>query len=99
MFPGLGLGVTVAKASRISDRMIAAAADAVAQLSDATKPGRAAAAADDATCARCPPRSRSRWRRPRRPRASPSARSTNPIQQVHHAMWRPEYPRIEVKPL
>ena len=35
VFPGLGLGVVVVKATRISDRMIAAAADAVAQLSDA----------------------------------------------------------------
>ena len=41
VFPGLGLGVAVAKASRISDRMIAAAADAVARLSDATTPGAA----------------------------------------------------------
>ena len=39
VFPGLGLGVAVAKATRISDRMIAAAADAVAGLSDATQPG------------------------------------------------------------
>src|SRR5918995_2389991 len=39
VFPGLGLGVTVARASRITDRMIAAAADAVARLSDATRPG------------------------------------------------------------
>jgi len=23
---------------------------------------------------------------------------TDPIQQVHQAMWRPDYPRIEVKP-
>ena len=23
----------------------------------------------------------------------------NPIQQVHQAMWRPEYPRLETKPL
>ena len=22
----------------------------------------------------------------------------DPIQQVHQAMWRPEYPRIEIKP-
>ena len=36
IFPGLGLGVTVARASRVSDRMLAAAADAVAALSDAT---------------------------------------------------------------
>src|SRR3954467_12619501 len=39
VFPGLGLGVTVARAHRISDSMIAAAADAVASLSDATAPG------------------------------------------------------------
>ena len=23
----------------------------------------------------------------------------NPIQQVHEAMWRPDYPRVETKPL
>ena len=23
----------------------------------------------------------------------------DPIQQVHQAMWRPEYPRLEIKPL
>jgi malate dehydrogenase (oxaloacetate-decarboxylating) len=23
----------------------------------------------------------------------------NPIQQVHQAMWRPEYPKLETKPL
>ena len=39
VFPGLGLGVTVAKARRISDGMIAAAADAVARMSDATRIG------------------------------------------------------------
>ena len=39
VFPGLGLGVVVAKATRISDRMIAAAADAVARMSDASQPG------------------------------------------------------------
>jgi malate dehydrogenase (oxaloacetate-decarboxylating) len=39
VFPGLGLGVTVAKARRISESMIAAAADAVAKVSDATTAG------------------------------------------------------------
>ncbi|MFN2479601.1 MAG: NAD-dependent malic enzyme, partial [Pseudonocardiaceae bacterium] len=39
VFPGLGLGVTVARARRINRPMIAAAADAVARLSDATAPG------------------------------------------------------------
>jgi malate dehydrogenase (oxaloacetate-decarboxylating) len=38
--PGLCLGVTVAKARRISDPMLEAAADAVAELSDAMTLGR-----------------------------------------------------------
>ncbi|MEW6472071.1 MAG: NAD-dependent malic enzyme [Actinomycetota bacterium] len=39
IFPGLGLGAIVARASRITDRMIFAAAEAVAGLVDATTPG------------------------------------------------------------
>ena len=98
VFPGLGLGVTVARASRITDKMIAAAADAVAQLSDATRPG----------AALLPPV------RDLRPVSAAvaiavvraavdeglaQAAVTNPIQQVHDAMWRPEYPTLETKPL
>jgi malate dehydrogenase (oxaloacetate-decarboxylating) len=98
VFPGLGLGVTVARASRITDRMIAAAADAVARLSDATRPG----------APLLPPVS------DLRPVSAAVAIAVaeaavaeglaqvpveNPIQQVHEAMWRPEYPRVETKPL
>jgi malate dehydrogenase (oxaloacetate-decarboxylating) len=98
VFPGLGLGVTVARASRISDKMIAAAADAVARLSDATKPGasllppvrdlRPVSAAVAIEVARAA-------------EAEGLARLPldNLIQQVHQAMWRPEYPRLEIKPL
>ena len=39
VFPGLGLGVTVARAARITETMITAAAEAVAALSDATTRG------------------------------------------------------------
>ncbi len=39
LFPGIGLGVTVSRASRVSDGMLAAAAAAVAGLSDASAPG------------------------------------------------------------
>jgi malate dehydrogenase (oxaloacetate-decarboxylating) len=39
IFPGLGLGVTVSRARRVSDGMLAAAADALANLSDAASPG------------------------------------------------------------
>ena len=98
VFPGLGLGVTVARASRITDRLIAAASDAVAKLSDATKPG----------APLLPPV------RDLRPVSAAVAIEVvraavadglaqveihNPIQQVHDAMWRPQYPRLETKPL
>ncbi|WP_214369145.1 NAD-dependent malic enzyme [Pseudonocardia sp. H11422] len=95
VFPGLGLGVTVARARRISDHMIAAAADAVAQLSDAQIPGApllppvedlrtvsaAVAVAVALTAAE---------------EGLTQVDVDDPIQQVHQAMWRPEYPRIEV---
>lgn len=97
VFPGLGLGVTVARASRITDRMIAAVADAVAQLSDATTLGapllppvadlrRVSAAVGVAVAVAAADEGLAQ------------VPVTDPIQQVHQAMWRPEYPRIEVKP-
>jgi malate dehydrogenase (oxaloacetate-decarboxylating) len=94
VFPGLGLGVTVARASRISDRMIAAAADAVARLSDATAPGSAllppvedlrtvsaAVAIAVAVAAQ--------------DEGLAQVAIDNPVEQVYQAMWRPEYPRFE----
>jgi malate dehydrogenase (oxaloacetate-decarboxylating) len=39
IFPGLGLGVTVSRARRVSDGMLAAAADALADLCDTASPG------------------------------------------------------------
>jgi malate dehydrogenase (oxaloacetate-decarboxylating) len=94
VFPGLGLGVTVARARRISDRMIAAAADAVARLSDATAPGSpllppvedlrtvsAAVAIAVAVAAQ--------------DEGLAQVTIDNPVQQVYQAMWRPEYPRFE----
>jgi malate dehydrogenase (oxaloacetate-decarboxylating) len=95
VFPGLGLGVTVARARRISEGMIAAAADAVASLSDATKPGaallppmdnlRAVSAAVAVAVARTAA-----------DEGLAEVELTDPIQQVHQAMWRPEYPAFEV---
>ena len=93
VFPGLGLGVTVVKASRISDGMIAAAADAVARMSDANTRGAAllppmddlrtvSAAVAIAVATAAVDEGLAR------------ADLHDPIQQVHDAMWRPEYPRI-----
>ena len=97
VFPGLGLGVTVARAIRITDRMIAAAADAVARLSNATTPGapllppvdnlRAVSAAVAVAVAVAAVEE-----------GLAQVPVDNPIQQVHEAMWRPDYPRIEIKP-
>jgi len=96
IFPGLGLGVTVARAARISDPMIAAAADAVARLSNASAPGApllppmqdlrtvsAAVAVAVVTTAADEGLAR--------------APLHHPIEQVHQAMWRPEYPQIDTE--
>ncbi len=94
VFPGLGLGVTVVRASRITESMIVAAADAVASLSNVTTKGTsllprmddlravsAAVAVAVATTAVAEGYAR--------------VKLDDPIQQVHEAMWRPAYPRIE----
>ena len=95
VFPGLGLGVTVARAARITDAMLAAAADAVAGLCDATTPGAAllppvqdlrpvsAAVAIAVVGAAA---------------ADGVARADvdNSIEQVLQAMWRPEYPLLDI---
>jgi malate dehydrogenase (oxaloacetate-decarboxylating) len=94
IFPGLGLGVTVARARRVSDGMLAVAADAVALLSDATSPGapllppvenlRVVSAAVGVAVALAAERE-----------GLAQAELREPIQQIHQAMWRPAYPRIE----
>jgi malate dehydrogenase (oxaloacetate-decarboxylating) len=95
VFPGLGLGVTVAHARRINQPMIAAAADAVARLSDATAAGEpllppvedlrtvstavAVAVAVAAT-----------------EEGLAQVPVDDPVLQVRQAMWWPEYPIIEL---
>ena len=98
VFPGLGLGVTVSRASRITDRLIAAAADAVAKVSDATLPGApllppvrelrpvSAAVAIEVVRAAVA-------------EGLAQVEVANAIQMVNEAMWRPQYPRLETKPL
>jgi malate dehydrogenase (oxaloacetate-decarboxylating) len=94
VFPGIGLGVTVARSKRLSDGMLTAAADAVAGLSDATTPGApllpsvqnlrmvsATVAVDVAVAAE--------------KEGLAQVSVDDPVRQVHQAMWRPQYPRIE----
>jgi malate dehydrogenase (oxaloacetate-decarboxylating) len=94
IFPGLGLGVTVAKARRISDPMLEAAADAVAELSDARTLGaallppvenlRMVSAAVGIAVALAADKE-----------GLAQAELNSPVQQIHQAMWRPAYPQIE----
>jgi malate dehydrogenase (oxaloacetate-decarboxylating) len=97
VFPGLGIGVTVARAARVTPRMLTAAADAVARVSDARPPGApllpalgdirslsAAVAAAVAIAAAS--------------EGLAGRRVDEPVRQVHEAMWRPDYPTIEYKP-
>ena len=94
VFPGLGLGVAVSRARRISDPMLAAAANAVAELSDATEPGsallppvddlRLVSAAVGIAVARAAAAE-----------GLAEVELHAPVQQVHEAMWRPDYPRVE----
>jgi malate dehydrogenase (oxaloacetate-decarboxylating) len=94
IFPGLGLGVTVARARRVSDAMLAAAANALAGLADVTRPGagvlppvtslRAVSAAVAEAVARA---------------AVAGGLSEVPLDglagRVRAAMWEPAYPEVE----
>jgi malate dehydrogenase (oxaloacetate-decarboxylating) len=94
VFPGLGLGVTVARAARITDTMITAAAEAVAAFSDARLRGasllppvtnlRTVSAAVAIAVAQAAEKE-----------GLAQAPLDNLVQQVHHAMWRPQYPSFE----
>jgi malate dehydrogenase (oxaloacetate-decarboxylating) len=86
--------VTVSRAHRISEAMIAAAADAVARLSDATALGapllppvedlRTVSAAVGIAVAVAA-----------REEGLAQVPVDDPVQQVYQTMWRPEYPSFE----
>ncbi|MGL5406389.1 MAG: NAD-dependent malic enzyme [Propionibacteriaceae bacterium] len=95
VFPGIGLGVSVCRASRVSDGMIAAAAKAVAdslgvlQLGDSILPSiselrevsqKVAMAVIEAA----------------QKEGLATVELTNPLQTVYENMWRPEYPKVVV---
>jgi malate dehydrogenase (oxaloacetate-decarboxylating) len=94
VFPGLGLGVAVVRARRITDEMIAAAADAVAGIADPTGPGaallppvtdlRTVSAAVAIAVAQAADK-----------QGLAEQPLSDPVKQIHQAMWRPEYPQFE----
>jgi malate dehydrogenase (oxaloacetate-decarboxylating) len=94
VFPGLGLGVIVCRARRVSDGMLAAAAQTVADLADVAAPGapvlppvtslRSISAAVATAVARAA-----------QAEGLAGAPLDDPDEQVRRAMWVPAYPAIE----
>lgn len=97
IFPGLGLGVSVVRATRVSDEMIYAAADALAGLMNEYRPGASLLPSMSdlrvvaATVAKAVAETAERQGLARRP-------MTNPINDIYQRMWKPEYPRLEILP-
>jgi malate dehydrogenase (oxaloacetate-decarboxylating) len=94
VFPGLGLGVAVVRARRITDAMIAAAADAVAAFADPTGPGAALLppVADLRTVSAAVAIAVAQAAEEHGLAEQPLK---DPVKQIHQAMWRPEYPSFE----
>jgi malate dehydrogenase (oxaloacetate-decarboxylating) len=95
IFPGLGLGVSVVRAERVTPEMIYAAADALAGLMNEYRPGASLlpSMADlrlvAATVAKAVAETAQAQGLARRP-------MTNPINDIYQRMWKPEYPRLEI---
>jgi malate dehydrogenase (oxaloacetate-decarboxylating) len=94
-YPGIGLGTIVARATRVTDGMLLAAADAIAGLVDASQPGAAllphvrnlrdTSATVAAAVARAAMHD-----------AVGEAHLTDPVQAVQDAMWRAAYPPLDL---
>ena len=94
IFPGLGLGVTMARARRVSDGMLAAAAYALAGLSDAAAPG-AAILPSVASLRTVSAAVGTAVARAAQGEGLAQAMLDDPARQVAEAMWMPAYPVIE----
>lgn len=97
IFPGLGLGVSTVQASRVTDGMIYAAADALAGLVNEYRPGASLLPGMNdlrlvaATVAMAVAKQAMKQGVARRP-------MTNPVNDIYQRMWKPEYPRLKIVP-
>ena len=97
IFPGLGLGVSVVKATRVTPEMIYAAADALAGLVNEYRPGASLLPSMNdlrlvaATVAKAVAKTAEDQGLARRP-------MTNPNNDIYQMMWKPEYPKLEILP-
>ncbi|GAA0335515.1 MAG: NAD-dependent malic enzyme [Micropruina glycogenica] len=95
IFPGLGLGVSVVRATRVSNEMIYAAAAALAGLVNEYRPGASLLPSMNdlrlvsATVAMAVAKTAEEQGLARTP-------LNNPINDIYQRMWKPEYPRLEV---
>ncbi len=95
IFPGLGLGVSVVRAERVSNEMIYAAAAALAGLVNEYRPGASLLPSMNdlrlvsATVAMAVAKTAESQGLARTP-------LTNPIDDIYQRMWKPEYPRLVV---
>jgi malate dehydrogenase (oxaloacetate-decarboxylating) len=94
IFPGLGLGVTVSRARRVSDGMLAAAAGALAGLSDVTTPGAAVLPPVTSLRAVSAAVAEAVAQAARAEGQSDVALEGLP-ERVRQAMWEPAYPTVE----
>jgi malate dehydrogenase (oxaloacetate-decarboxylating) len=95
-YPGIGLGTIVARATRVTDGMLLAAAEAIAGLVDVRKPGagllphvrnlRATSTTVAVAVARAAVRD-----------GVAQAALSNPVRAVQEAMWRAAYPPLELE--
>ena len=94
IFPGLGLGVAACRASRVTEGMIAAAANALAGMVNTWRPGAPLLPSMSdlrlvsATVAIAVARQATE-------EGVAQAPMTDPIQQVYDRMWQPRYPDVE----
>ncbi len=95
IFPGLGLGVAACQATKVTDRMIAAAAEALAARVNTYRPGAALLPAMSelrpvsshvALAVAAAAAEEGVARRP----------LTDPINEIYTRMWQPQYPPVEV---
>ncbi len=93
VFPGLGLGVAVCRATRVTDHMIAAAAEAVAGLAHVDRPG--ASLLPDVSELRMVSATVAIAVAAAAAQDGVATRVLdNPVQQVFDAMWSPVYPEL-----
>jgi malate dehydrogenase (oxaloacetate-decarboxylating) len=94
IFPGLGLGVAAARATRVTEGMVAAAADALAGLVNAYRPGASLLPTMSdlrmvsATVAVAVAKAAA-------DEGVADGALDDPIQQVYARMWQPDYPAVE----